>query len=95
MFLGLYNFKGDSDVLLEGYEKLLKMMPHENLHLQVCIRNEDGITLYDACPTREIFEAFSTSDDLHQALNGAGFPAPDIQRLGEVHAAFLRGDRVI
>lgn len=95
MFLGIYRFKGNSDDLIEGYEKLLKMIPHENLHLQVCVRDEDGISLYDACPTREIFEAFSISDDLRQALEGAGFPVPEIHQLGEVHAAFFSGERAI
>lgn len=95
MFLGIYRFEGDADELLSAYEKLVKMVPNENLHLQVCVSDGKGISIYDACPTRDIFEAFSSSPDLKAALQGAGLPQPEIGRLGEVHSAFLGGNRAI
>ncbi|MGW8246846.1 MAG: hypothetical protein ACWGOV_01940 [Acidiferrobacterales bacterium] len=95
MFLGIYRFEGDSDKLLSAYEKLLQMMPPENMHLQVCVSDGKGISIFDACPTREIFEAFSNSPDLQAALQGAGLPQPEIAQVGEVHSAFLGGKRAI
>jgi len=95
MFLGLYRFEGTPSALLSAYDKLSKMMPRENLHLQVCISDDSGISIYDACPTREIFEAFSSSPDLQAALHGAGLPQPEINRIGEVHSAFFEGQQKI
>ncbi|MDX5151161.1 MAG: hypothetical protein R3188_01675 [Acidiferrobacterales bacterium] len=95
MFLGIYRFKGDAGELLSAYEKLLQMMPPENMHLQVCVSDGTGISIYDACPTREIFEAFSSSPDMQAALQGAGLPKPEVSQLGDVHAAFVAGERAI
>ena len=93
MYLGRYRFNGDREKFLAAYEKLLEMMPPENLHLQICVSDENGISIYDACPTREIFEAFSSSPDMQAALQSAGLPQPEINQIGEVHAAFLGGKR--
>jgi len=95
MFLGIYRFEGNADKLLPAYDKLVKMIPPGNLHLQVCISDEKGISIYDACPSREIFEAFSSSQELQTALQGAGLPQPEVSQLGEVHSAFLAGKRAI
>jgi len=93
MYLGLYRFNGNRDEFLLAYEKLLQMMPPENLHLHVCVSDENGISIYDACPTREIFEAFSNSPDMQTAIKSAGLPQPEINQIGEVHTAFLGGKR--
>jgi hypothetical protein len=95
MFLGIYRFNGSKEELLPAYEKLVQMMPNENLHLQVCIADETGMSIYDTCPTREIFEAFSSSPDLQAALQSAGLPQPEIRQIGEIHAAIVGGRRTI
>jgi len=95
MYLGLYRFDGNREKFLVAYDKLLQNMPLDNLHLHVCVSDEKGISIYDACPTREIFEAFSNSPDMQEALKSAGLPKPEINQIGEVHAAFLGGKRMI
>jgi hypothetical protein len=35
---------------------------------------ENGITIFDACPTKEAFEKFSTSAEFRNAAEAAGFP---------------------
>jgi len=95
VFLGVYRFEGDSEKFLSAYEKLVKMMPQENLHLQICISDGKGISIYDACPSREVFDAFSTSADLQMALVRAGLPQPEVGELGEVHSAYVGGKRAI
>jgi len=95
MYLGLYRFNGNKDEFLVAYERLLQMMPPENLHLQVCISDENGLSIYDACPSKEIFEKFSSSAELQSALMSVGLPQPEISQLGEVHATYLGGKQVL
>jgi hypothetical protein len=90
MFLGAYHFTGDRDELLAAYERLHAAYPPETLDLHVCVANDDGITVYDACPSRDVFASFSSSAEFADALDGAGLPTPRVVQLGEVHAAMLR-----
>jgi hypothetical protein len=93
MFLGTYRLKGNPAHLKPAYDKLLGMIPHANLHLHVCVPDDQGLWIYDACPTKEVFTAFSTSADFHNALKAAGLPEPRVTPVGEVHAAFVGGKR--
>jgi hypothetical protein len=90
MFLGSYHFDGDPVALAAAYDRLMQMMPPEQIDLHVCVTRDDGITIYDACPDRDTFAAFSTSADLAGAFAAAGLPSPRVERLGEVHLAKLR-----
>jgi hypothetical protein len=85
MFLGAYHFDGDPDALAAAYRRLVEGFPPGALQLHVCVATPDGLTVYDACPTREVFDAFSRGDDLAQAVAAAGLPAPRVRPLGEVH----------
>jgi hypothetical protein len=84
MFLGAYHFDGDPQALAAGYRSLLAGFPPGALALHVCVATADGLTVYDACPTREVFEQFSRGDELAAAIAAAGLPAPRVQPLGEV-----------
>jgi hypothetical protein len=90
MFLGAYHFDGDPGGLIAAYERLMKALPPEAIDLHVCVERADGLTVYDACPSREIFASFSTGPDLRAAIEAAGLPAPRIEELGVVRAARLR-----
>jgi hypothetical protein len=91
MFLGAYRFAGDPDELLAGYDRLIALLSEHGaqLLLQACISDDTGITVFDACPSREVFAGFSTSDDFAGAIAAAGLPAPTVTHLGEVHRAQL------
>lgn len=93
MFLGVYRFDGDVEQLQRGYKRLLEQVPTEALHLHVCVRDDGGLSVYDACPTREGFETFSGSAEFRSAVAAAGLPAPRVSPLGDVHAAFFSGKR--
>ena len=56
----------------------------------MCVARDDGITVFDACPSRAVFTEFSQSPDFLLAVTGAGLPVPRVERLGDVHAAVLR-----
>lgn len=94
MHFGVYRFEGEPAALLAGYERLLGAIPADQLLLHVCVQRPDAIEVYDACPTREVFEAFAASPEFRGALDGAGLPQPSVTGLGETRAAFVQGKRV-
>jgi len=85
-----YHFDGERDELLTGYDRLLASYPPEILDLNVCVVTDGGITVYDSCPSREVFEEFSRSPEFAAAVAAAGLPQPRIEPLGEIHAAHVR-----
>ena len=89
MFLGAYHFDGDPAVLLAAYGRLMPGFPPESSDLHLCIERSDGITVYDACPSRDIFASFSTGPEFRAAIEAAGLPAPRIEPLGNLRTARL------
>jgi hypothetical protein len=90
MFLGAYHFDGDPADLLAAYRRLMAGFPPDSSDLHVCVEHVDGITVFDACPSSEVFAAFSTGLEFRTAIDNAGLPAPRIEPLGEVRTARLR-----
>lgn len=90
MFLGAYHFDGQPAELVAAYDRLLASFPPDALILHVCTITAMGITVFDACPTRPVFEVFSSSPDTLAAFAAAGLPVPRVEPLGEVHNALLR-----
>ena len=84
MFLGRYDFAGDPDELLGAYQRMMTALPPEMLLWHACVRTETGISVLDACPTREVFREFSTGDAFGQVRAAAGLPEPLVTELGEV-----------
>lgn len=89
MFLGAYHFDGDPDVLEIAYRALLQVFPPDTLQLHVCVSTDAGLTVYDACPSRADFEAFSTGHEFAAAIAGAGLPAPRPVAIGEIRNAVV------
>jgi hypothetical protein len=93
MHLGIYRFDGDPDELLAAYERVTTTMSADNSALHICVRRSDGITIYDTCPSREVFENFSAGAAFRAALAAAGLPVPAVQ--GEaVYEARVRRQRI-
>ena len=90
MFLGAYHFEGTTPELLAGYDRLVAQFPPGVIDLNVCVARDDGMTVFDACPSRDAFTGFSQSPDFLAALTAAGLPAPRVELLGDLHAATLR-----
>lgn len=87
MFLGAYHFEGDPAELLGGYDRLLAQLPPGVIELNVCVARDAGITVFDACPSRDVFTGFSQSPEFLVAVSEAGLPVPRVEPLGDVHAA--------
>jgi len=83
MFLGAFHFDGDLDTIVRGYARLLAAYPPDSL-LHVAIDRANGITVYDACPSRADFDAFTSGEGFRAAVASAGLPFPRIEPLGEV-----------
>jgi hypothetical protein len=90
MFLGAYHFDGETDALRAAYDRLMTFIPVGIVDLNVCVVRAGGITVYDACPSQEVFEGFSTSPDFATALASAGLPAPRVEQLGDIHNVVVR-----
>ncbi len=87
MFFGSYYFPGDPQALIQAYESFMTSYPEDALLLHVCVVGTDGITVYDTCPNRQVFEAFNASQKLASAIAAAGLPQPVITPCGDVYAA--------
>ena len=90
MFLGAYHFDGSPAELIPAYERLMAGFPPDSLDLHVCVVRDGGLTVYDTCPSAEVFAAFSTSDDFAGAVRAAGLPDARVEPLGDVHATRVR-----
>jgi len=87
MFLGRYDFDGEPAALLAAYDALMRSLPRENIGFHLCITRAGGISVFDTCPTRAVFDVMSTDAAMLGAMRTAGLPPPDVWPLGEVHAA--------
>jgi hypothetical protein len=95
MFLSAYRFQGDPPTLLAAHRRLLETIPGDNLHLHACVTQADGVTMFDACPSRAVFEKFSAGDEFRQMLAAAGLPFPQITPLGELTTVLAQGRRLV
>ena len=90
MFLTAYHFDGDPDALVAGHQRMTASFPPEVLDLHLCVTTATGITVYDACPSREIAAAFGRSPEFTGAVAAAGLPAPHIEPIGDLQFVAVR-----
>ena len=74
MYLGAAYFDGDPGELLPAYQRMLEKSGLEALDVHLCITTDAGLTVFDACPTREIYEEFTRSETFLGAIAEAGLP---------------------
>ena len=91
MFLGAFHFDGDLDTIIRGHARLLATYPPDSLLLHVAIDRPNGITVYDACPSRADFDAFTSGEGFRGVVASAGLPFPRIEPLGEVRTTRVLG----
>ena len=90
LYLGAAHFDGDPGELLPAYHRMLERFGIDTLDVHLCIARQDGLTVFDACPSRAVYEEFTTSDMFREAVAAAGLPWPRIEGLGDVQVAHLR-----
>lgn len=91
MYIGIYEIDGDPDELVPAYDRLMAGIPEGQVHFHACAVRADGITIYDACPTKEAFERFSTGEEFRRAAEAAGLPWPSRIEGLPLHAARTGG----
>jgi hypothetical protein len=91
MYLGIYEIEGEPNGLLAAYDRLIAMMPEGQVVFHACAVRDTGITIYDACPTKEVFEQFSTSPEFRGAAEAAGLPWPSRIEGRAPHAVRAKG----
>src|SRR5436309_10356127 len=89
----IWKFVGDQEALIRGYDAMVAEIPRSNMSLHLCLRAPDGIVLVDTCPSREVFEGFSTSEEFRDLRERHGLPDPLEVADFPVHAAFVDGER--
>jgi hypothetical protein len=93
MYLGAAYFDGDPGELLPAYHRMLDKFGLEGLEgldVHLCITRDGGLTVFDACPTKEIYEEFTRSETFLGAIAEAGLPVPRVSGLGDVQVAHVR-----
>jgi hypothetical protein len=88
MHASIWRFAGDPDELLPRYDAMVAELGPENLQLQLCLRADDGMVLVDTCPSREVFEAFSSGAAFRELRRRHGMPEPERLEDFPVHAVF-------
>jgi hypothetical protein len=63
---------------------MLASYPPDSLQLHLSVLRDNGITVFDACPSRTDFEHFIASGELRDALSGVGLPWPRTEAVGEI-----------
>ena len=94
MFLGRYDYDGDPSELAAAYDRMMADIPGEAVPFHACVTHAEGLSVFDCCPSREVFEQFSTSPEFLGMMQTANLPAPRITLIGDVHVAGT-GDRLI
>jgi hypothetical protein len=90
MYLGAVRFDGNPGELLRAYQRMLEKFGLDNLDVHLYITRDGGLTVFDACPTKEIYEEFIRSETLLSAIAEAGLPEPRVSGLGDVQVAQVR-----
>ena len=90
LYLGAMHFDGDPGELLPAYHLLLEGFGIDNLDVHLCIVQDAGLTVFDACPGKAVYDGFTRSEEFRAAVAAAGLPVPRIEGLGDVQVAHLR-----
>jgi hypothetical protein len=90
MHASISRFTGDPDDLTRRVDELFMRVPADNVRLLLIVRQDDGITLIDTCPTREAYERFRASRWMERALADVGLPMPTVTD-HPVHLAVVNG----
>ena len=70
MNINLYQFKGDPQELLAGWQRAAAGFDASDYVLNLVSVGDDGITVVDVCPTEADFQGWINGDDWRAALSG-------------------------
>ncbi len=73
---------------------MVASIPAESMKFSACARVDDGIVVFDTCPSKEVFDEFHTSEGFRALLETHGLGQPDSLVDGPAVLAFADGRRV-
>lgn len=94
MHCSIWTWKGDPEDLAARYEALVADVPADNMQFSACAKTADGIIMFDTCPSKEVFDAFSSSDGFLALLARHGLDSPESVVDHPIIAAYAGGSRV-
>ncbi len=94
MHCSIWTYRGDPDDLAARYQRMVAEIPADNMQFSACARTDDGIVIFDTCPSREVYEQVAASAGLRALLTRHGLEAPDSLSDFPVVAAYAGGRRV-
>lgn len=94
MHASIWKFAGDPEELLRCYDAMVSDIPAENMRMHLCLRLPDGLLLLDTCPSKQVFDAFASSEEFRALRAAHALPDPESVEDYPVHAAFFAGKRV-
>ena len=86
----IWHFAGDPDDLLRRYDAMIAEVPAANMRLHLCLQADDGITIIDTCPSREVYQAFAAGP-FPELRRRHGLPDPVALEDHPVHRVFIEG----
>ena len=89
----IWKFNGDPADLAEKYEALLGEIPSQNMRFHACLITDDGLIMFDTCPSEQVFHDFFEGPAFMGLLEQYGFPPPEVENY-PVIAAFSNGARI-
>jgi hypothetical protein len=88
----IWTWRGDPDDLAARYEAMIATLSSENMQFSACARTADGIVVFDTCPSKAVFDAFSPG--LREMLEAHGLGAPISVVDYPIVAAYALGRRI-
>ena len=88
----IWTWRGDPNDLAAKYVAMVATFSPENMQFSACARTADGIVVFDTCPSKAVFDAFSPG--LREMLEAHGLGAPISVVDYPVVAAYALGRRI-
>lgn len=93
MHCSIWRFTGDPDELERRYLALMAEVPESNNVLHAAAKTPDGLVMFDTCPSKEVFDAFFSSEDVQALFARHGLTGAAVEDYPVV-AAYARRARV-
>lgn len=94
MHCSISTYVGDTADLVARYEALVAEVPAENMRFHACARTNNGIVIFDTCPSKEAYDSFWSSPDVLALLERHGLADPTERLDFPVVRAYAGGTRV-
>ena len=93
MHCSIWRFEGDPEDLARRYAALMAELPESNHRLHAAARTDEGLLIFDTCPSEEVYRSFFESGPARDLFARHGL-VPVSREDHPVLRAYARGERV-